>query len=317
MKQTFLRFVAVLLLVVLLLTGCSRIVEEDSAEAITLYATFYPIYALTQMIVDEVPDLTLNCLVQPQDGCLRSYSLSDWDIYLLAYSADGVIMGGNGLEAFEDTLTSMGESGPAVVEVLYDLDWIEETEAPSDEEASHWSGENPHAYLSTEAAKSILSNIAASMSVLDTRYADVYEANLETAHAKMNALQAELGVLTAECSGIPTALLSEATAYVAKDYGLNVVAQFQRESGTALYGSELEMCMDQIKESGAQLALVEQQAPKTLTDALIRSGICVAKIDILSTHCAEEGYEGYFDAMRSNAQALADAARQIKGGSLE
>lgn len=317
MKQTFLHFIAVLLLAALLLTSCSRIVEEDSTEAITLYATFYPIYALTQMIVEGVPDLTLNCLVQPQDGCLRNYSLSDWDIYLLAYSADGVIMGGNGLEAFEDTLTSMGESGPAVVEVLYDLDWIEEAEAPSDEEASHWSGKNPHAYLSLEAAKLILSNIAASMSVLDARYADIYEANLNAAHTKIDALQAELGALTADCSGIPTALLSEATAYAAKDYGLNVVAQFQRESGTTLYGSELEMCLDQIKESGAQLALVEQQAPKTLTDALINAGICVAKVDILSTHRAAEGSTGYFDAMYANAQALADAARQIKGGSLE
>lgn len=317
MKQTFLRFFAVLLVVMLMLTGCSRIVEEDSTEAMTLYATFYPIYALTQMIVEDIPDLTLNCLVQPQDGCLRSYSLSDWDLYLLAYSADGVVMGGGGLEAFEDVLTSLGESGPALVEVLYGINEIVGTDAASDEDASHWSGENPHAYLSLNAAPTILSNIAASMSVLDARYAEQYEKNLETALEKLDKLKAEVDVLTSDCAGIPTALLSEATAYVAQDYDLDVVVQIERESGEALYGSDLEACIAQIQESGAQLALVELQVPKTLTDALIASGVRVAKMDILSMHRADEGYEGYFEAQRANAQALSDAVQSIKRGGLE
>lgn len=317
MKRTFLRFFAVLLAVMLMLTGCSRIVEEDSTEAMTLYATFYPIYALTQMIVEDIPDLKLNCLVQPQDGCLRSYSLSDWDLYLLAYSADGVVMGGGGLEAFEDVLTYLGESGPALVEVLYGIDEIVGTDAASDEDVSHWSGENPHAYLSLNAAPTILSNIAASMSVLDARYAEQYEKNLEAALEKLDMLKAEVDVLTSDCAGVPTALLSEATAYVAQDYDLDVVVQIERESGEALYGSDLEACIAQIQESGAQLALVELQAPKTLTDALIASGVRVAKIDILSMHRADEGYEGYFEAQRANAQALSDAVQSIKRGGLE
>ena len=108
MNQTLCRAISVLLLLSLLV-GCSPIVE-DTPDAISLYATFYPIYALAQMVLQDVPDLTLNCLVQPQDGCLRAYSLSDWDLYLLAYSADGVIMGGCGLESFEDTLTALGQS---------------------------------------------------------------------------------------------------------------------------------------------------------------------------------------------------------------
>lgn len=312
MKQTLSRAIGVLLLVSLL-TGCSPIVD-DTVETISLYATFYPVYALAQMIVEDVPDLTLNCLVQPQDGCLRSYSLSDWDIYLLAYSADGVIMGGCGLESFEDTLALFGASEFSVAEVLYGLDLIESEASSDDEEDSHWSGANPHLYMSLSGAMSILENIAGSMSVLDAKYSDLYMENMEAALQELRALQEELAALTVHCEGVRTALLNEALVYVADDYGLDVVAEIHRESGAALYGSELDSCLQRLQSSGTELVLIEQQAPKTLVDALDDAGFAVAKIDILSTHSEEDGAQTYFDVQRSNAQAVSDACHPAASG---
>ena len=80
----------------LALSACAPLVPEEASE-ISVYATFYPLYALTDALMDGVPNASLHCLVQPQDGCLRSYTLSDWDAALLASSADAVIAGGRGL----------------------------------------------------------------------------------------------------------------------------------------------------------------------------------------------------------------------------
>ena len=77
-------------------------------------ATFPPFYALTALLTDGIDGLQLSCLVQPQDGCLRDYALSDWDLYTLA-SADIIIAGGRGLESFESTLQSLGAAGPVAV----------------------------------------------------------------------------------------------------------------------------------------------------------------------------------------------------------
>ena len=84
-------WIAALLLMALMLSGCRPLVA-DAPKQLEVYATFYPICALADAVAQGVPDMALHCLVQPQDGCLRSYALSDWDIYMLT-SADAVIAG--------------------------------------------------------------------------------------------------------------------------------------------------------------------------------------------------------------------------------
>ena len=160
-------WLAALLMLALALTGCAPLVE-DGPEPLTVYATFYPVYALVEPLTEGVPDLTLKCLVQPQDGCLRSYSLSDWDLYLLA-SADAVIAGGRGLESFESMLFGMGEKGPAVSALLYNLELQNSTRESHDasQEDSHLTGPNPHLYMSVDGAKRIVESAAAMLQTLD------------------------------------------------------------------------------------------------------------------------------------------------------
>ena len=103
-------FLLLLAALALTLSACAPLVEEAPQES-QIYATFYPFYALTSLLTEDIEGLRLSCLVQPQDGCLRDYALSDWDLYLLA-GADLVIAGGRGLESFESTLQSLGASRP-------------------------------------------------------------------------------------------------------------------------------------------------------------------------------------------------------------
>ena len=98
-RRTLLALLLTLLLVSI--SGCVRLVpESESVDEISIYASFYPLYALTELIVRDVPGIQAHCLVQPQDGCLRSYALSDWDLYLLVSAPDVVVIGGRGLESY-------------------------------------------------------------------------------------------------------------------------------------------------------------------------------------------------------------------------
>ena len=74
------------------LSGCQRLVEPEN-ESISIYATFWPIYALSDAVMRDIPDAQLKLLAQPQDGCLRDYQLSDWDAALLSADADAILMG--------------------------------------------------------------------------------------------------------------------------------------------------------------------------------------------------------------------------------
>lgn len=292
-----------LVLLMLALAGCRPLVE-DAPKQLTVYATFFPIYALTEAVTRDVPDLSLHCLVQPQDGCLRSYALSDWDIYLMA-SADAVIAGGRGLESFESTLFNLGENGPAVSALLYNLE-LANTRAnhANTEQESHLDGPNPHLYMSLDGAKQIVESAAAMLQTLDPGYDQRYIENAESACARLDETREQALAIAGGLTGQKVILMNETLVYVARDYGLEIAGQYDRESGVALYDNELAECLDQLKEYDAQVVLIEKQAPASLVRALEQAGYRVALIDILSTHVEADGFEGYIQAQLNNARAI-------------
>lgn len=302
-------WLALLALLCLPLSACSR--QEAAPETVSgdlsVYASFYPIYAMADLILDGVDGVNLHCLVQPQDGCLRSYQISDWDLALLA-SADAVIAGGRGLESFESLLYALGEDGPAVSAVLYDMDLVNQRAAnTSDDADSHWLEDNPHIYMDVDGAKEIAGRIAATMKLIDPEHEAAYDQNLQAAESKLDALKNELDSTLEHLRGGKVIVMNEALIYSGADFGLEVELCYEHESGEDLAGADLEACLKQLESCVARVILLEKQAPQALQRALTAAGYRVARMDTLSTRRADEGYEGYFQAQRANAQAIIEA----------
>ena len=300
---------ALLALAALLLCGC-RPVVPDEEKPISIYATVYPIYALTDAVMRDVPNAQLHCLVQPQDGCLRDYQLSDWDLALLDRSADAVIMGGRGLESFESALFAWGASGPAVSAVLYNLELYNQDQASQDGEESHLAGANPHLYMSIDGAKQIVESVGAMLVSLDPDYADRYARNVDSALEALDALKADALKTAGEVKGRRVILMSESLVYVARDYGLEIADWIDREPATGLYDDVLEDCLARLAEVDAQVVLIESQAPRRLVETLEAAGYAVARIDILSTHRENDGFDAYIRAQTANAESIRDAFRR-------
>lgn len=296
------------LLCLSLLAGCGVKKEAVPADdTLSVYATFYPFYALAQLLTEGVEDVQLNCLVQPQDDCLRDYQLSDWDLALVS-AADAVIAGGCGLESFESLLYMLGESGPMVSSVLYDMDLAQlaaaNTQADSE---SHWLGENPHLYMSIDGAADIARRIAASLILLDPGQEALFQANLEQTEAKLSQLQTEVDEILSDVRGEGVIVMNEALVYAAQSYGVKIDLCYDRDSGEGLSGTDLEECLKLLGQSGARVIMIERQAPQSLCEALEAAGYAVAPMDILSTRRADEGSEAYFSAHRENARILKKA----------
>ena len=308
MKKRFL-ILFLTLVIAFSCSGCAPLMDADP-ETLSIYASFYPIYALTEMIVEGVPDLTLHCLVQPQDGCLRSYSLSDWDLYMLSYGAGAIVLGGSGLESFSDALRQSAEQTHIVVEALTGLELAENPEIEHDETLSHWEGDNPYLYLSVDGAMKILNNLSDALSVMDPRYAEKYEANLAAALTKMENLNAEIEAVRPLSHGKKAALLNEAMLYIAEDYEMEIAAVIPRKSGASLAQSELENCIEQLQSGDVEIVLIEKQAPQPLIAALESAGFQVAQIDTMSTRRENEGSDGFFEAQRENIQVVLNACNQ-------
>ena len=291
-----------LLVALCLLSGCAPIQAPDTIAA---WASFYPVYALAAGVCEGVPGVSLRCLVQPQDGCLRSYSLSDWDAALLA-GGDLCILGGRGLASFESAV-SRGDA--AVLTVLDNIPLVDLGETDGEEDPSgHFSGPNPWLFLSVSGARSMAAVIAAGLAELDPDYAHLYARNLAAFDARLEALGEEMRAAVAGLPRPRAALLQEGLCYFAEEMGLQW-AIVPREAGAEYLDNDLAELLDRLAAAGCELVLVEKQAPPSLTDALAAAGYAVCRVDILSTHAGAEGPDGYFSAMRANAGALAEALR--------
>ena len=307
MKRRILALALCMALLAGLLTGCAKqkAQQPEQDDAFSIYASFYPIYAIAGMITENVPDVRLNCLVQPQDGCLRDYALSDWDLALLG-SADAVLIGGRKLESFESLLYTLGEDGPGVSALLYNMDLSGFNGIAADED-SHWYGENPHIYMKSDGAIALAERISGSLSLLDAKNSDQYAANIEAAKQKLAALQAEIHEQYAHLAGKSAIVMNEALLYVAEELGLKVESYIERESGEGFYDSSLAQCLEELESCEGRVILIEKQAPAALCEALEDAGFVLARLDTFSTRTAGDGPEGYFETLRMNAAAISAA----------
>ena len=305
--------VALAVLLAAMLAGCGPLVQPQEQTA-SVYATFYPVYALADAVIRDVPNIQLHCLVQPQDGCLRAYQLSDWDMRLLA-SADGIISGGRGLESFESTLFSWGENGPVVSAVLYNLDLYNQGKAAGDaEQESHLRGENPHLYMSIDGAGQIVESISAMMVSMDPKYAALYAANTDAALEALKSAASQAREIMAPYGGRPVILMNEALVYTVRDYGLETAEWIDRESGTAMVDEELSRCLARLDDSRAKVVLIERQAPPQFVRALEEAGYSVALLNVFSTGREGEGFESYIQGQIENVNAIRAAFERADGG---
>lgn len=311
--RRFFVFFLLLALMAMALSSCAPLIEEGAVEERgQVCATFPPFYALTALLTDGIDGLQLSCLVQPQDGCLRDYALSDWDLYTLA-SADIIIAGGRGLESFESTLQSLGAAGPVVALTLYNTElYNQDDEAADDEENSHLDGANPHLYMATDGARYIVEGAALALAQLYPEYAEQLFANMDAADERLMALGEQMRSIAANAEGARAILMNEALVYTAQELGIEIAGQYDRESGQPLYENEVDDCLAQLADMDARVVLVERQAPPSLTEALMSAGYIVAKLDVLSTLRADMGAEGYFTAQQENARAIAAAFAQTE-----
>lgn len=264
-------------------------VEDE--DDLTLYASFYPIYVLALGITRDVPSLQLKCLTQPQDGCIRSYQLSQWDAALLS-GADALIVGGQGLESFAGSL------GTGQLPLITLMDGLALTGGEAEGE-SHWTGANPWLFLDPEGALEMCRSLAGAMQTLDPSYAGQYEINLAAMEDKLNALSDKMKLP----QGGEVAVMHEGLSYLARAMNLTVSAQVERESAEILSDNELESALETLKSSGVRAVLIERQAPQALVGALAQAGFAVAKVDTLTAHNQIDD-QTYFTCMEDNIRAV-------------
>lgn len=303
MKKRLIAPLCLALSLAVALAGCS-IMDESADDPIYVMASFYPLYALAVNVTEDVPSLTLGCLVQPQDGCPRTYALSNWDAAVIAQQ-DAFIIAGRGFESFETALNSATD-GPALLTLLEGRT-LRDNGVAVNEESAHTDGPNPWLFMSVPGAIEMTLSLGHGLAQLDERYAGDYIENMNGFIMRLELLAGEISSLMAGAPKLPVACLHEGLSYFAEECGLTVSADLSREPGSEPVDNDLEALMNDLAASDARVVLIEKQAPESLESALVQAGYAVARLDTLMTHQADGDTEAYERIMLENARALKDA----------
>lgn len=171
------RFFALLLsfaLALTTLTACGR--QETAAKrGLVVACTTYPVYLMTQAVTQDVPDVTVDLVVNQQISCLHNYTLTMADMKVIE-SADLLIINGAGLESFLDDVLASRDYWDASQDMA-----LRPSEEGHDHGDHNHEGDHeeydPHYWLSPTLAGQMAQNIAIGLTTQDPAHMDEYQAN--------------------------------------------------------------------------------------------------------------------------------------------
>ena len=290
-------FALLLALLTFSLSGCWA-----AAEDISVVASFYPVYILTENVLDGVEGVTLSSMTPPSTGCLHDYQLLTSDMRALA-KCSALLINGAGMEAFLPDV--MGQFPDLMIidcSLGVELLTEEEDHGHDHEQAAY----NAHIWLAPENAIQMVKNLRDGLSALLPDQKDRIAENAEAYIDRLSALDAELRDAIAPLPHKQIVTFHEAFPYFAKAYGLEVAAVVALEPDEPISPRMLKQVIEKIKAAGNPPLFSEPQYENTaLRTVALETGAPVYELDPLVT--GDGAKTAYEDVMRKNLQVLLEA----------
>lgn len=286
--------------ILILLTFCLLLGGCTAPESADIAATTLPVWQFTCRIT-EGTGLTVTRLVTENVSCLHDYTLTV-DQMKAIESADAVVISGAGLEDFlGDALTSarLIDSATGLELLSGGHHHHHEGEKPAPE---HQDEHDPHLWLSPAYAMGQAKNICAGLSAVYPEYTAVFEENLAVLLADLQKLEDYGREQLSGLSRREILTFHDGFAYLAHEFGLEIVEAIEEESGAEASARELIHMIDEVRRHDIRAIFVEENGSGSA--ASIIAAETGANLGTLSM--AMSG-DDYFSAMYANIDALKEA----------
>ena len=302
------RIFALLLSVALALSTLTACGKEETAtqKGLVVACTTYPVYLMTQAVTEDVPDVSVELVVNQQLSCLHNYTLTMADMKTIE-QADLLIINGAGLETF-------------LSDVLESRDYWDASQGmqlhPSEEGHDHGDHDHdaeqdydPHYWLSPTLAGQMAQNIALGLTTKDPSHMDKYQSNADQVTDRLTALQKELRAEVADLSCKELIPFHDGFGYFAEAFGLTILASVEEEEGAEASAREINELTQLIQTHHIPAVFVEKNGSDSAAQALAREcGVSVAALDMgMSGDEAGGGLAAYEALLRSNIDTIREA----------
>lgn len=292
MKKIFL-----LLLIILCVAGCGNSADDGKLKIVT---SFYPMYIDALNITKNVEGVEVINLTEPQTGCLHDYQLTTEDMKTLE-KADIFIVNGLGMENFLDK----------VIEQRKNLKIINASDSEEIFTIKDGDEINPHVWVSITYAMNQIKSITSQLCRLDEKNADIYKKNALEYLDKLSTLRDEMHLKLDNLPNKDIVTFHEAFPYFAAEFKLNIVGVIEREPGTEPNPQELAETIKIVNSLPVKVLFTEPQySPKAAETISRETGAKIFELDPVTTgESVKENADAYINAMKKNAEVLADALK--------
>lgn len=304
MKNIVTKTIAIMLVCVVVFSGCTSKKNIDSSEAkagdkktLTIAASFYPMYIFTLNVAKDVPNVKVISMTKPMAGCLHDYSITTNDMKTLD-SAQVFVTNGADMESYMDKVTEQMPN----LKVIESSKGIELIKSEGDE------GDNPHVWVSISNAITQVKNIGEQLATLDPNNAQKYKSNTDIYINKLEAQKDKMHKSLDTIVDRDIITFHEAFPYFAKEFNFNIVGVIEREPGSAPSAKELQESVEQVKKLKVKALFAEPQYPaKSAETIATETGTKVYTLDPAVTGPMEE--DAYINIMESNLKVLEEALK--------
>ena len=283
-----------LLLIVLLLFGCLYGCAHPPAADIA--ATTLPVYTFASRLCQGTP-WTVTQLVTESVSCLHDYTLQVGQMRAIQ-GAKAVIISGAGLEEFmEDAL----HDAQTIIDASQNLSLLE-GEHHHDHDHGHTHEEDPHIWLSPANAKIMAHNICHGLEERFPQYAEIFEENLQSLEAELDALQAygQQTLSSLSCRELIT--FHDGFSYFAESFDLTILMAVEEESGSEASAAQLAELCRLVEEHHLPAIFTETNGSTSAAGIIAReTGAKLYSLDMIMSG------DDYFTLMYRNIDTIKEA----------
>lgn len=303
------------------------VLGEQGGEGLTVVTSFYPMQIAALNVAGDCPGVTVECLSEPQTGCLHDYQLTPQDMILLS-RADVFVVNGGGIESFLP-LVERERPDLTVIRAGEDIfgegshSYVDSVEGASPlpahsavEETHQHEEENAHAWMGISCYMRQVEAICRGLVAADPEHAAIYEGNRDAYLDRIAGILGQATELKGLAEGTRVVLFHEAYEYLAAELGLSVEGVLNLDEERQVSAGETAQLASRIRERSVGVIFAEEQYGAKMGRAMEQETGC--RVYYLNTLVRGQVTEdAWLDGMAENLRVIREAiegAEQEDGG---
>lgn len=276
--------ILILVLMLLILTACHTQKQEN--RKIQIVTSFYPMYIITQNIVQGISDVELKNMTSQNVGCLHDYTLTTADLMKIEI-ADIFIINGLGIENFTEKIAENYKE----TKIINASSGIENL----------INNENAHIWLDIDKYIKQVENIANELSKINQANAEQYKENGQLYKNKLEVLKILIEENTKQRKKCIS--FSESLAYLTNSMNLEMKIVKTDHEQNGLSAEMLSNAIEYVKENNIKNILIDKKTADN--NAQIIASETGATIYVLDSGLTGSGsIDDYINIMKENLEQV-------------